>query len=90
MHSSALPISRASELEAANKTRDDGKMLNRNRLHTSVISITSLGRFGSANASSTCTKEAADSFMTFTLFDKERHFTKSRSGWRNGIPNCLS
>jgi len=27
--------------------------------------------------------------MTFTLFDKERHFPHGRSGWRSGI-NHLS
>jgi hypothetical protein len=50
-----------------------------------VTEITAISRFGAANASSLCNKEAAhSSTMTFNLFESPRHFL-NRSGWRNGV-----
>jgi hypothetical protein len=53
------------------------------------MTITLFLSFGAANALSTCNKEAAKRSMTFTLFDKERHFL-SRPGWRDGVMHRLS
>jgi hypothetical protein len=55
-----------------------------------VTSITKRSQFGAASASLFVNKEAANSRMTFTLFDFLRHFPTRRSGWRNGVLHRLS
>jgi hypothetical protein len=68
---------------------DAGKLHSTNHLSSCLILIKNKPRFGSASAFSVRTKRPQLS-MTFTLFDKERHFTKCRSGCRDGLLNCLS
>jgi len=54
-----------------------------------VRGITRRSRFGAASASIKGNKEAANSSMTYTLFDSPRYHP-NRSGWRNGNLHRLS
>ncbi len=54
-----------------------------------VRRITGLSGFGAASASVRGNKEAANSSMTYTLFDSPRYHP-NRSGWRNGNLHRLS
>ena len=59
------------------------------RLYSGVLRIASLDRFGAASASVKGNKEAANSSMTYTLFDSPRYHP-NRSARRNESLHRLS